>query len=330
MAQVQVVYFNVADTLEYEKSLLQKWGIDNLDLIEAKDCGQSFAERAGGADGAVVEYEQVTDDVMGRLANCKIIALQSIGYNNIDIAAATKHQICVTNAPGFCTEEVALHSVGLIIDLVRNISYHDRAMRAGNWSYEAAPKTTRLSGKTAGLVYFGSIPKAMTPMLKAMGLRVLVYAPTKSAEYLARFGAEKSETLEELLQTADFVSLHMPLHETTRHMIGEEQLKMMKKSAFLINTARGAVVDEPALVRALRDGTIAGAGIDVFEDEANQKTELTRFENVVITPHTAFLSEDSFYGAREIALRQIVDCLVLKRAPQNLVNKELANIFQAE
>lgn len=326
MKQYKVVYYNIVDTLDYERSLLDQWKIRNLGLVEVHDKSgkRSFADYASDADGAVVEYETVSRDVLKKLKQCKIIALQSIGYNNIDLAAATDRGICVTNAPGFCTEEVALHTIGLIIDLVRNISYFDRSVRAGKWSYESAPKMHRIAGKTIGLVFFGSIPKAMMPMLKAMQLRVLVYAPTKSKEYLEKFGAEKADTLNRLLHESDVVSLHAPLKKETFHMMGETQLKEMKKSAFLINTARGSIVDEKALIHALKAGTIAGAGVDVIEDEVHHCSDLSKLGNVVITPHTAFLSEDSFYGARKIALRQLVERLVEQRSPDHLVNRELA------
>lgn len=322
----RVVYYNIVDNLDYENSLLRKWKIDSLELVEVKnrDGGRTFADFAAEADGAVVEYESVTRPVMEKLKRCKIIALQSIGYNNIDIPAATENGICVTNAPGFCTQDVALHCVGLLIDLARSISYFDRRVRAGAWDYDAAPKMHRIRGKTAGLVFFGSIPKAMVPMLNGLGLRVLVYAPTKAAEYLSSFGAEKADTLDELLRKSDFVSLHMPLKKETFHMIGARQFGQMKKTAFLINTARGAVVDEEALAAALRDGAIAGAAVDVVEDAEGRETALTGFENTVVTPHTAFLSEESFYTAREIALRQLVQRLARREAPENLVNRELA------
>ena len=329
MKKYNVVYYNVDDSLEYENSLLKEWRVDDILLEEIKDKSNTtpFWEYLMDADGIVVEYEKMTRPVIEKLPNCKIISLQSIGYNNVDIDAATEHGICVTNIPGFCTEEVALHSVGLLIDLVRKITFLDRSVRAGHWNPLLGPKTHRISGKTIGLVFFGSIPKAMTKILQAMGLNILVYAPTKSKEYLAQYGAQKADTLDELLSASDFVSLHMPLTPETRHMISTPQLAMMKKSAFLINTARGSVVDEPALVQALKDGTIAGAGIDVIEDEANEKSELFGLENVVITPHAAFISEDSFYEGRKMALRQLVMRLHEQAAPEFLINKTATMTF---
>lgn len=319
----KAVYYNIDDNLDYENALLKEWGVTDLELVEIKDKETPFVNHIKEFDGLVVEYEQITAQVMDQLPNLKIVSLQSIGYNNVDAEAATAHKICLTNVPGFCAEEVALHAVGMMIDLVRKISFLDRSVRAGHWDPLLGYKTYRVSGKTFGLVYFGEIPKQMVPILKAMGLKVLVFAPTKTKEYLAEFGCEKAQTLEELLQASDFVSLHTPLMPHTRHLISEPQLKLMKSSAFLINTARGSVVDEPALVQALKTGVIKGAGIDVIEDEANETSELFGLENVVITPHAAFVSEDSFYDARRRALKQLVMRLSEKVRPQYLVNKNV-------
>ena len=264
---------------------------------------------------------------MEQLPDLKIVALQSIGYNNVDAAAATQLGICLTNVPGFCAEEVAVHAVGMAIDLVRKISFYDRSVRAGKWDPLIGYKTYRMTGMTFGLVFFGEIPKKMVPILKALGLEVIVYAPTKTKEYIESYGCEKVDTLEELLSRSDFVSLHTPLKPETIHMISEPQLRLMKKSAYLINTARGSVVDEPALVKALREGWIKGAGIDVIEDEVNEKNELFFLENVVITPHAAFISEDSFYDARRRALKQLVMRLSRKVTPEHLVNKDVVIKF---
>lgn len=321
----KVIYYNVDDTLDYENKLLNDWGITDIELVEKKnhDPNVSFIDSVKEADGLIVEYEQITKDVVESLPNLKIVSLQSIGYNNVDIEACTEHHVCVTNAPGFCAEEVAVHAVGLAIDLVRKITFYDKTVRSGKWDPLLGYKTYRMRGMTFGMVFFGTIPKTMVPILKALGLKILVYAPTKTKEYLAEFGCEKADTLDQLLEQSDFVSLHCPLMEATTHLIGEEQLKKMKPTAFLINTARGAVVDEPALVKALKDGTIKGAGIDVIEDEVNETSELFELENVVITPHAAFISEDSFYDAREKALRQQVMRLSEQKVPEYIVNKDV-------
>ena len=328
----KVLYYNIDDNLDYEKSLLDEWGVKDIELIEIKDSEgtKNFISHINEvqAEGLVVEYEQVTSEVMDNCPTLKQVSLQSIGFNNVDIAGATAHGISVTNIPGFCAEEVSVHAIGMMIDLVRKITFYDKSVRSGKWDPLLGYKTYRLTGKTFGMVFFGEIPKKMVPVLKALGLKILVYAPTKTAEYLAEFGCEKAETLEDLLKTSDFVSLHCPLiKDVTYHLIGEKELKLMKKEAFLINTARGSVVDEPALVEALRSGTIKGAGIDVIEDETNETSELFEFDNVVITPHAAFISEDSFYDGRARALKQLVQRFSEKTIPTTLVNKDVNIIF---
>lgn len=323
----KVLYFNIDDTLDYENQLLKEWGIDDVELIEIKDkeYKKTFGEYVhdSEADGLVVEYETVTREVMDQCPNLKMVSLQSIGYNNVDIEAATEHNICVTNIPGFCADEVALHSVGFAIDLTRKITYLNQTVQNGKWDPLLGYKTYRLKDKVFGLVFFGEIPKRMVPVLKALGLKILVYAPTKTKEYLAEFGCEKAETLDELCEKSDFVSMHCPLIEgVTYHMMGEEQFKKMKKTAFFINTARGSVVDEAALVKALKEGEIQAAAVDVIEDEMTETSELFGLENCILTPHAAFMSEDAFYEGRRRCLEHLVQRLSKKRKqrPTNLVN----------
>lgn len=325
----KVLYYNIDDDLSYENKLLKEWGISDLELIEIKDpLGEAALVshiQETMAQGLVVEYEKVTKEVMQECPLLKQVSLQSIGYNNVDITSATEFGVSVTNIPGFCAQEVALHTIGLMIDLVRKITFFDKNVRAGKWNPLLGYKTYRIENMKFGMVFFGEIPKQMVPVLKALGLEILVYAPTKTAEYLNEFGCKKVDTLEELLVESDFVSLHCPLiKDVTYHLIGEKELRLMKSSAYLINTARGSVVDEKALVKALREGWIKGAGIDVIEDEANETSELFEFnENVVITPHAAFISEDSFYDGRKRALKQLVMRFSEKTRPSCLVNKDV-------
>lgn len=327
----KVVYYNVDDTVEFENQLLEKWGIEDIELVEFKngeerDNPDAFIEAVKDADGVVVEYFQITSDVLSKMDQTKIVALQAIGYSNVDVKAATANGICITNSPGFCTQEVALHTIGMMIDCVRKISFLDRSVRNGSWDPLLGGKTFRMSGKTVGLVFFGSIPKYMVPILKAMEMDIICYAPTKTPEYLAQYGVKKVDSLELLLKESDFVSLHTPLiPDVTFHMMDEDQFKLMKDSAYFINTARGSVVNEPALVKALKDGWIKGAAVDVIEDEANEKSDLFTIENCIVTPHAAFVSEDSFAEARIIALRQLVERLHDNKVPTNLVNKDVAD-----
>jgi D-3-phosphoglycerate dehydrogenase / 2-oxoglutarate reductase len=320
----KVVYFNVDGGLDYENELLKEWGVaGQLELVEAQtpdNSPESFVQAVADADGVVVEYFELTGEVMAQLPKLKVASVQAIGYSNIDVAAATAADIAVTNSPGFCSEDVALHTVGMLIDVVRKISFLDRSVRAGQWNPLLGVMPQRITGKKIGLVFFGSIPKMMVPMLKAIGLEVLVWAPTKTAEYLADYGVTKVETLPELLAESDFVSMHTPLMPETRHLLSTAEFELMKPTAVLINTARGAVIDEAALVAALRSGQIAAAAIDVIEDEDNETSQLFELENVVVTPHAAFVSAQSFASAREIALSQQVQYLVKRERPANQVN----------
>lgn len=323
---MKVVYYNTDDTIAYEKSLLKDWGVTDLELVHIIDKNSEHkCASLHDADGVVVVYDTITRSLLEKCPNLKCASVQSIGYNNIDVAAASDFGVCCTNAPGFCAPEVALHVTGLIIDLARKITFFDKSVRSGQWNPFLGYPLERIEGKTVGLVFFGEIPQKLVPMLQGIGLEILVYAPTKTEAYLAQWGCKKASSLDELLMSSDFVSLHCPLiKEVTYHLIGEAELKKMKKTAFLINTSRGAVVDEKALVKALDQGLIQGAGIDVIEDEVNEKSDLFRFnERVVITPHAAFISEDSFYGARRIALEQLVQCLVKKERPSNLINTDV-------
>ena len=325
----KVVYYNVDDTVDFENQLLEEWGIKDIELVEFKngserDNPEAFLEAVKDADGVVLEFFQITKDVLSKMIKTKIVSLQAIGYSNVDISAATTNGICVTNSPGFCTQEVALHTIGMMIDCVRKITFLDRSVRSGSWDPLLGGKTFRMSGKTVGLVFFGSIPKYMVPILKAMEMDIICYAPTKTAEYLAEFGVKKVDNMEQLMKESDFISLHTPLiPDVTFHMMDEAQFKLMKESAYFINTARGSVVNEPALVKALKEGWIKGAAVDVIEDEANEISDLFAIENCIVTPHAAFVSEDSFAEARIIALKQLVERLHDNKVPTNLVNKDV-------
>ncbi|MDD6351051.1 MAG: C-terminal binding protein [Lachnospiraceae bacterium] len=309
-----VLYYNTDGDLAYEKGLLKQWGVDDLALYEVKDPDQSIGLSESlhkiSAEGLVVIYDLVTEEIIKDNPSLQIISLQSVGYNNIDIEAANKYGVCVTNVPGYCADEVAEHTIGLMLDLARSITFFDRTVQNGSWDLKRTYPMHRLQGQTLGLVFFGAIPKKIAPVAISLGMKVLVYAPTKDADDLRKFGCEKADTLDQLLETSDFVSLHCPLIEgLTYHLIGRHELSLMKKDAFLINTARGAIVDEEALYHALVHHEIRAAAVDVIEDEANHKSRLLGLDNCIITPHSAFLSEDSYYEAKRRCLHNLVERL---------------------
>ncbi len=321
----KIVYYNVEAGIEYEKQLLKEWKIEDAELVEVSDPQEkmSFAKAVGDADGVVMYYYTVGESDLSEMPNLKVIALQSIGFNNVDIAAATRNGVCITNIPGYCSNEVALHTVAMLLDLERQITFLDREVRKGGWNPMCGYSIYRLKGQTFGMVFFGSIAKEIVPMVKAFGMKVLVYAPTKSREYLESFGVEKAETLEELCRKSDVVSMHCPLNDATRGMMGKEQFTWMKPGAFFINTARGGVVEEDALADALQERKIRAAAVDVVNDEAEGKSRLRDLDNVVMTPHSAFLSEDAFLECRRMSLEQAVQRVCRNEKPSHTVNPDV-------
>ncbi|MCL8026435.1 C-terminal binding protein [Nocardioides bruguierae] len=322
IADLRVVYAGIGDDLAHERGVLEGWGVAGLELLEA-DPGDGSVDALvaafADADAIVTEGLAITREVLERLPRLRAVALQSIGTNTVDLAAAAERGVAVSHAPGFCVDEVATHTVAMILDLARHVTRFDRRVRAGAWDPLDAslPMPRRLRGQRVGLVFFGAIPRAVAPLLHAFGLEVAVWAPTWSAEDLAAAGVTPVGSLDELLATSDVVSLHCPLLPSTHHLVGERELRLMRPSAALVNTARGEVVDEAALVAALRTGTIAAAAIDVIEDEDSGRTALAELDNVVLTPHSAFLSAESFVQAREMALACVVDVLVHGRSPRH-------------
>ena len=325
-----ILYYNIDDNLDYENRILSEKGITDLKLIEVKDPDRRTPLyeiiNKNDIEGIVVEYDKITDELMEKCPSLKIVSLQSIGYNNVDIESATRHSVLVCNIPGFCADEVALHTIGFMLDLTRSITFLDRTVQAGKWDPLLSYPMHRLRDKVFGMVFFGEIPKRIVPILHAFGMKIMVYAPTKTKDYLSEYGCKKAESLDQLLSSSDYVSLHCPLIPgVTEHMISDREFDLMKPDAFFINTSRGAVVDEPALVRALKEKKILAAAIDVIEDEINEKSDLFGLENCIMTPHSAFLSEDSFYEARERCLSHLIECLSEKGTGKynSLVNKEL-------
>jgi len=256
---------------------------------------------AHDADAIITGGEPYSKRVIEKLTKCRIISNIGIGYDGIDIEAATEHGIFVTNVPDYCLEEMAEHTLALILACGRKLLRFDRAVREGKWDSRAPreirekirPPMFRLKGQTLGLVGLGRIPRTLVPKAKALGLRVIAYDPYVSKDAAAALGVEMVG-FEQLLRESDFVSLHAALTKDNQHMIGAEQLKKMKRTAYLINTARGGLVDEQALNTALSEGIIAGTGLDVMDPEPPRPDNpLFKRDNVIITAHSANYSEES-------------------------------------
>jgi len=261
-------------------------------------------------------------DAAGR--ELKIISNYAVGYDNIDVEAATKRKIMVANTPGVLTEAVAEHTFALLSAIARRIPESDKFARAGRYKgWEPMLLLgTELQGKILGIVGLGRIGLRVAEMAtRGMGMKMVYHDIKRNESFEKKFKAKFYKALPDLLKEADFVSLHVPLLPATRHLISGKELKLMKKTAYLINTSRGPVVDEKALVKALKGGWIRGAALDVYEEEPQLAPGLSKLENVVLTPHTASATIEARGAMARLAAQAILDVFAGKN-PQNFVNKE--------
>jgi D-3-phosphoglycerate dehydrogenase len=261
-----------------------------------------------GFDGLIVRSRPlVTRKVIESADRLKVIARAGVGLDNIDVKAAEEREVALINAPESSTQSVAELATGLMLAVARRIAFSDRRMREGYWAKKEA-MGVELSGKTLGVIGAGRIGSAVARIAKyGFNMHILYYDVVCRDDLNKELGAE-CVSIEELLKRSDIVTIHVPLLPETRHMINEEKLRLMKKTAILINTSRGAVVDTAALVKALSEGWIAGAGLDVFEEEPLPKDHpLTKLENVVLTPHIGASTKEAQEKAGVEVARKIVE-----------------------
>jgi D-3-phosphoglycerate dehydrogenase len=248
---------------------------------------------ARDADAILVTYAKLPADLLRQLTRCQAIGRFGLGVDNIDIKAAGELGITVTYVPDYCMYEVSDHAMALLLALVRKVPLSNTLVQAGRWEMPAVVPIHRLAGRVLGLVGFGNIPRALAPKAKAFGLRVVTHDPYVPQPVLAAAGVE-GMNFEKLLEISDFVSIHAPLTPATRGLFNAEVFDKMKKGAFLINTARGPLIDEDALVAALDSGQLGGAALDVVAVEPLPKeSRLIGRDNVILTPHTAFYSVEA-------------------------------------
>ena len=248
---------------------------------------------ARDADAILVTYAKLPGELLRQLRRCKAIGRFGLGVDNIDIAAAAKIGITVTYVPDYCMQEVSDHTMALLLALARKVPQSNALVQAGRWDMPAVVPIHRLAGRVLGLVGFGNIPRALAPKAKAFGLRVVAHDPYASQHALAAAGVE-GMSFDRLLEISDFVSIHAPLLPATRGLFNADVFRKMKQGACLINTARGPLVDEDALLAALDSGRLAGAALDVVAVEPLPKqSRLIGRDNVVLTPHTGFYSVEA-------------------------------------
>lgn len=295
---------------EIERKLLAE--IDaTLEVVDGDST--ALLEAARGADALLNTYLPLDGELIAGLEGCKIIARYGIGVDNVDLDAAREHGMVVTNVPDYCLEEVAVHALALLLSLLRKIPQGDAEVRAGGWGIGALRPIKRISETTVGLVGYGRIGRRLAEALRVLGAEVLVADP-----YLSEVEGARLVALDELLKTADAVSLHSPLTEETRGMIAAPQLRQMRADAVLVNTSRGPLVVLEDVLQALRDGEIRAAALDVFDSEPPDVTRLEGVPGLLVTPHAAFYSEQAVAESQRKAATQIVKVLT-GQAPDYLV-----------
>ena len=276
---------------------------------------------ARDADAVLVTYAKITGDMIRQMTKCRIISRFGIGVDNVDIAEATKARIVVTKVPDYCIDEVSDHTMALLLAVVRKIPFINAQVHGGTWKMPAVVPIHRLRGSVLGLVGFGRIPQLVAPKAQSFGIKVIAYDPFVPKEVFAGAGVEGVD-FQTLLKTSDYVSIHSPLLPETRNLFNAEAFKQMKRNAYLVNTARGPIIDEAALAAALDAGQIAGAALDVMAQEPpGPVSPLFGRDNVIITPHTSFYSEESLVELQTKAAEEVVAVLSGK-APRNPVNPE--------
>ncbi|MCL5994623.1 MAG: C-terminal binding protein [Chloroflexi bacterium] len=280
------------DTLEPEREVLEPLGAQVIPCRCVTE--QDVIEAAQGADALLVREAKVSARVIETLDQCKVIVCCGVGTDHVDLDAATRKSIIVANEPDYCVEEVSNHVMCFLLACAKKLQRLDAVTRQGRWGYDILSPMGPIQGETLGLVAFGSIARRVAQKAQAFDLNTVGYDPYVSAEVFETWKVE-SVSLEELLRRSDFVSSHIPLTRETVHLFGEREFRLMKPTAYFLNTSRGKVVDEAALIRALREGWIAGAALDVLEKEPSDPgNPLFAMDNVILTPHSAYHSDVSW------------------------------------
>ena len=321
MALIVMADFDFGDC-DFERKMVEAAGIQFKSFDDARNrTPAEIIEHLRGADGAITSYGRFTAEVFAALPQLKVVSKTGTGVDNIDVAAATADGCAVCNVPAYGTEVVSDHAIALALACLRRINEIDADMRAGIWDFHRRRPLGQVHGRTFGVVGYGNIGRAVARKARGLGFNVVVW---DHKGIPGRFTPEDFPyvTLEELLKTADVVSFHTALVPATHHLLNAENLKLMKPDAVVVNTSRGAVIDNDAVAAALCAGKLWGAGIDVFEHEpVSPDAPIMHAPHTVLTSHAAYWSEESAVELRQRCTQNAID-VVLGRAPENCVNPE--------
>ncbi len=314
-----IMFDRQGNDFSLEKKTFEEAGA-TFTLTYFKDT-EDFKALVKGQDVILFNDAPITEEIIKSMDKCRLIIRYGIGYDNIDFKAAGEAGIIVCNAPSYGAPDVAEHTMALMISACKHIPIADKCTRTGAWSPQAVGKVRRLSGKTLGLVGFGRIARHVAKRSAAFDMNILVYDPFISEDDAKSLGATKVD-LETVLRESDYISLHSPLNDHTFHMLSEDEFKMMKNDAVLVNTGRGGLVDEKALIEALKSGEIGGAALDVFEEEPiSPENPLLAMDNVVLSPHVAWNSYEAVDSLHKEVTANVMR-FINGEEPISIVNKD--------
>jgi len=306
-------------SVEIERKILNEINAEVILLNSNKK--DDIIKIAKNADGIINQRVPITRGIIKSLNKCKIIARYGVGVDNIDVKAATEYGIIVANVPDYCVDEVSSHTIGLILACARGIILFNRKVKEKRWGFSLAKPLFRIQGKTLGIFGLGRIGSAVAKKSIGFGLKIIACDP-----YVSKTNTKiKMVDFPQLLSESDFISINASLTDETWHAFNENELKAMKKTAYLINTARGSIVDEKILYNALRERWIAGAGLDVLEKEPpDWDNPLLKLDNVIFTPHSAFYSEESYIELKTRTAKAVLSVLNGK-LPETIINPQVLN-----
>jgi D-3-phosphoglycerate dehydrogenase / 2-oxoglutarate reductase len=315
---IVVVTDHTFEDLDKERRLLEAAGHE-IRFDGNVTSTEDVRDRVAGADAVLNCYTAMPAEVFDVLDGCRIVARYGIGIDTIDVDAATAHGILITNVPDYCIDEVSDHALALMLSIARGVVRFDRSTGQGTWSLADGPTIDRLRGRTLGLVGFGRIARALASKATAIGFAIVTFDPFVEDSAVRAAGAQPVP-LEELLERSDVISIHAPLTDATRHLIGNDQFARMKPGAIVVNTSRGGLIDTEALRAAVDSGRLRGVALDVLETEPPDPDDpLLRHPDVVVTPHVAFSSRESVAELQRKAAEQVVIALE-GRVPPYAVN----------
>jgi len=294
----------------------------NADLREFNCTDEEqIIEITKDADGIITDLSNITEKVIKNMKKCRVISKVGIGVDNINVKAATEKGILVCNIPNYCIDEVSDHTIALILSLVRKIVYMNNLAKKGKWGIDFAKPISPLNEMTLGLVGFGSIARLVYSKAKAFNFKIILFDPYVEKELADRYKIQLV-TFEYLLKNSDIISIHCPANSETKHLFSREEFMQMKKSAFLVNTSRGMIIDNEALYYALKEGIISGAAVDVYNPEPiGIDDPILSLDNFILTPHYGFYSERSIREIREKSALNVAKVFT-NEEPVNVVNRE--------